>query len=172
MSEFQFSMRHELPEDLPVIEEIQEEAFGPGRFTRTSYRIREAGEVDERLSFVAEVDGVLSGSVRLTPIFIGETDALLLGPLAVRPPFKGMGIGRALMQRAAKAAADAEAKFVLLVGDYEYYAQLGYEQVGEGQITLPGPVDPARLLLLRLKGGVIPCGPVRAVPPTSTAQAE
>ena len=34
------------PADLPQIEKLDERAFGPGRFTRTAYRLREG--VNER----------------------------------------------------------------------------------------------------------------------------
>jgi predicted N-acetyltransferase YhbS len=43
---------------------------------------------------------------------------------------------------------------VLLVGDAPYYGPLGFEVIPTGQITLPGPVDPARLLAAELVPGV------------------
>jgi predicted N-acetyltransferase YhbS len=42
---------------------------------------------------------------------------------------------------------------VLLVGDMPYYGRFGFQPVPFGQITLPGPVDPARLLALELIPG-------------------
>jgi predicted N-acetyltransferase YhbS len=39
---------------------------------------------------------------------------------------------------------------VILVGDMPYYARSGFVPVPPGQIVLPGPVDPARLLALEL----------------------
>ena len=42
---------------------------------------------------------------------------------------------------------------VLLVGDMPYYGRFGFNPVPPGQITLPGPVDPARLLSLELVPG-------------------
>jgi predicted N-acetyltransferase YhbS len=44
-------------------------------------------------------------------------------------------------------------KLVLLVGDAPYYARVGFAQVPEGQVLLPGPVDPKRLLFLELADG-------------------
>ena len=38
---------------MPQIEAINEEAFGPGRFARAAYRIREGGPHERDLSFVA-----------------------------------------------------------------------------------------------------------------------
>ena len=68
-----------------AIEDINKEAFGPGRFTRAAYRIREGGPHDRSLSFVA-LNGVhVVASVRQSPILVGSTPAMLLGPLGVRP---------------------------------------------------------------------------------------
>ena len=41
------------------------------------------------------------------------------------------------------------------MGDMPYYGQFGFAPVGPGQITLPGPVDPARLLAAELKPGAL-----------------
>ena len=73
----------ESPDHDAAIEAINEEAFGPGRFARAAYKIREAGGHDRRLSFVAVVDGAVIASVRMTPIAAGAGRAYLLGPLAV-----------------------------------------------------------------------------------------
>jgi predicted N-acetyltransferase YhbS len=44
---------------------------------------------------------------------------------------------------------------VILVGDMPYYARFGFKPVSPGQIVLPGPVDPARLLALELVPGAL-----------------
>jgi len=44
---------------------------------------------------------------------------------------------------------------VLLVGDEAYYGRLGFRPIPRGQITLPGPVDPARLLAAELVDGAL-----------------
>ena len=85
---------------------INAEAFGPGRFVRAAYKIREGGPHERQLSFVATQDGSVVGSVRMTRIAAGEGRALLLGPLAVRPDFKNIGIGRRLVAIALQAAAE------------------------------------------------------------------
>ena len=146
--------------DNTAIEDLQAEAFGPGRFARTAFRIRENIDHRQDLAFVGLSGSELAGSIRLTPIMIGETDALLLGPLTVSPAFKNRGLGKALMRTALEAARAAGDQLVLLVGDAPYYAPFGFEQVPMGQVTLPGPVDPARLLIARLTKCKIPTGPV------------
>ncbi|MBL0934912.1 MAG: N-acetyltransferase [Rhizobiaceae bacterium] len=143
----------ELPSHDAEIEEINAEAFGPGRFTRAAHKIREGGPHARDLSFVATVGGHVIASVRLTPIAVGEGRAMLLGPLAVRPSWKNLGIGRKLMAMAADAAKSRGARAIVLVGDASYYGPLGYAQVKPGTMTMPWPVDPARLLVLELVPG-------------------
>ena len=46
-------------------------------------------------------------------------------------------------------------RVVLLVGDEEYYARLGFARVPRGKITMPGPVDPDRLLYCELRPGAL-----------------
>jgi predicted N-acetyltransferase YhbS len=41
------------------------------------------------------------------------------------------------------------------VGDAHYYARMGFAQVPEGQLLLPGPVDSKRLLFLELVEGAL-----------------
>jgi len=95
----------------------------------------------------------LIGSVRLTQICIGETPALLLGPLTVEPPFRSHGVGTALVQRALSEAKSNAHKLVVLVGDEPIYAKSGFRRIPKGQVKMPGPVDPARLLVAELAAG-------------------
>lgn len=140
------------------IENLNAEAFGPGRLTRAAYRLREQAPHCPKLSFVAKIDAgtgplTLGGSVRLTHIRISESPALLLGPLVVAPSAKNSGIGRELMIRSLAAARSAGHKLIILVGDLSYYARFGFERAPHGRVLLPGPVDPARLLYCELQAG-------------------
>src|SRR4029077_6785890 len=100
MSDPSLTIRPETATDADAIERLHERTFGPGRYARTAYRLRESGPHALALSFTARIGTLLVGSVRLTPIRIGETPALLLGPLTVEPPFRARGIGLALIERA------------------------------------------------------------------------
>jgi predicted N-acetyltransferase YhbS len=137
------------------IDAINEEAFGPGRFARAAYKIREGGPHERQLSFVAMHEGTVIASVRLTRIAAGEGRALLLGPLAVRPDFKNIGIGRRLVAIALEAAANAGAPAVVLVGDEPYYGPLGFKRIPRGQISMPRPVDLDRLLAVEMAPGAV-----------------
>ena len=119
-------------DDAQAIERLHERTFGPGRFARSAYRIREGRGHALELSFTARIGTLLVGSVRLTPIRIGETPALLLGPLTVEPPFRSHGIGTALIARALEDAKAQGHRLVVLVGDEPFYAQVRFQAHPEG----------------------------------------
>ncbi len=141
------------PEDEAAVEKLDERAFGPGRFAKTAYRLREDVAPDLSLSFVARVGTLLVGANRMTPILVDLTPALLLGPLTVEPAFRSQGVGEALMTKSLDAARDAGHGVVLLVGDADYYGRVGFQRVPRKKITMPGPVDPDRLLYRELRDG-------------------
>jgi predicted N-acetyltransferase YhbS len=155
MADLSLTILTEKPEDAGAIERLHERTFGPGRYARTAYRIREKMAHRLDLSFTARIGTLLVGSIRLTQVRIGETPALLLGPLTIEPPFRDRGIGKVLMERA---MADAKAKghrLVVLVGDEPYYARVGFKLIPQGQVKLDGPVDPARMLYAELVEGAL-----------------
>ena len=164
MTELPLLIAAERPEDAAAIERLHERTFGPGRFARTAFRIREQAAHAPELSFTARVGTMLVGSVRLTRVRIGDRPALLLGPLTVEPPFQSVGIGARLLEVSLDAARGAGHRLVILVGDEPYYARFGFSRVPAGRITLPGPVDPARLLVCELQPGAFEgvAGPVFA----------
>ena len=139
--------------DLPAIERLSARAFGPGRYARSAYRLREGVPADPSLSFVAHVGTLLVGSNLMTPIRVGTTPALLLGPLTVDPAFRSGGIGEALAVRSLDTARAAGHALVLLVGDLPYYVRFGFGTVPAGKIVFCGPVDPARFLYRELVNG-------------------
>lgn len=141
-----------------AVEDLLDQCFGLARRTKTTYRLREGEQPVPGLSFVARAPaGRLVGCISFWALRIGDhgTPALLLGPLAVAPDLQGAGIGRALMAKGLEAARHRQHKLVILVGDEPYYARVGFRQVPPGQLVLPGPVDPARLLYLELEAGAL-----------------
>jgi predicted N-acetyltransferase YhbS len=153
MSELSLTILPETPDDALAIERLHERTFGPGRYARSAYRIREGRAHLLELSFTARIGTLLVGSVRLTPIYVGEAPALLLGPLTVEPPFRERGVGGSLMKCALEEAKAKGHKLVLLVGDEPYYAKASFKKIPKGQVKMPGPVDPARLLVAELAAG-------------------
>jgi predicted N-acetyltransferase YhbS len=153
MSELSLTILPETPGDALAIDRLHERTFGPGRFARSAYRIREGRAHLLELSFTARIGTLLIGSLRLTPVHAGKAAALLLGPLTVEPPFRSRGVGSVLIKAALERAGTKGHKLVLLVGDEPYYAKFGFKRVPKGQVKMPGPVDPARLLVNELVHG-------------------
>lgn len=153
MTDLAVTILPETAADDAAIEKLTERTFGPGRFARTAYRIRESARHRLDLSFTARVGTLMVGSIRLTPIRVGGTPALLLGPLTVEPPFRDRGIGRMLLERALADARAAGHHLVFLVGDEPYYRRVGFKLVPHGRAKMPGPVNPARLLVAELEDG-------------------
>src|SRR5882672_6603553 len=116
MTDLSYTILPETAADALPIERLHERTFGPGRFARTAYRLRERQPHRLDLSFTARVGTLLVGSVRLTPVRIGETPALLLGPLTLEPSFRDRGIGLALMLRALGEARSKGHRLAVLVG--------------------------------------------------------
>ena len=163
MNDVSLTILAETVDDAAAIDRLNERTFGPGRYAKTAYRLRE--QVAHRLdvSFTARAGTLLVGSVRLSPVRIGETKALLLGPLTVEPAFREQGVGLALIERALNEARGQGHKLVILVGDEPYYGKSGFKPMPPGRAIMPGPVDPARLLVAELADGAFEgvSGPVK-----------
>lgn len=155
MTELALQIRPESPSDGDAIERLHERAFGPGRFSRSAYLLRERSAAMPDLCFSALVGTLLVGSVRVAPVLAGDVPALVLGPLAVEPAFEKRGIGAALMNTALDRARKAGHRLIVLVGDAPYYARFGFACIPPGQLAMPAPVDPARFLAAELVPGTL-----------------
>jgi predicted N-acetyltransferase YhbS len=156
MSSGKFEIRHENDGDAPLLSRLAAEAFGPGRFARSAYRVREGTAPVAGLSLCGVLDGQVVGGIRFTAISIGgEEGGLLLGPLIVDPAVAGRGFGKALVEQGLVRARAEGFSLVLLVGDMPYYGKFGFKPVPPASITLPGPVDPARLLYVEFVPGAM-----------------
>ncbi|MGO8912866.1 MAG: GNAT family N-acetyltransferase [Bradyrhizobium sp.] len=153
MTDLSLTILAETANDTQAIERLHDRTFGPGRYVLSAYRLREHVDHLLDLSFTAWIGTLLVGSVRQLPIVIGETKALLLGPLTVEPPFRGRGVGRALLERALRDAKAKGHRLVVLVGDEAYYSRAGFKAVPKGRAIMPGPVDYSRLLVAELADG-------------------
>ena len=153
MSDLSLTILTETANDAAAVERLHDRTFGPGRFVLSAYRLREHVDHLLDLSYTARIGTLLVGSVRQLPVLVGDTKALLLGPLTVEPPFRGRGVGHALLERALHDAKAKGHRLVLLVGDEAYYSRIGFKIVPKGRATMPGPVDYSRLLVAELVDG-------------------
>lgn len=144
----------EKPEYRDAIERVLDRAFGPGRYAKTSERVRERGAVLEPgLTRVALNDaGEVVGVCRIWRVEAGMP-VYFLGPLAVDPSEQSAGLGLALAREAVTACRAMGGSGVVLVGAERFFRPLGFTVTPKDRVTLPGPVDPARLLWLELRPG-------------------
>jgi len=143
--------RHEAPEDQPAIEVLLDRAFGPGRFVKSSERVREIAEFAPELSFCAWSEGRLLGVVRMWRVRVGGVEAAFLGPLAVDSDERSAGLGGQLVERACAAAGKAGEAAVLLVGDGPYFDRFGFAGGLARDVIMRGPVDQRRVLARAFK---------------------
>ena len=151
-----FAITAQLPTHADAVEALADVNFGPDRLSKTSYRLRDGLDPVAGLSFVALLGEQLVGTIRFWQVRIPcGPKALLLGPLATHPDHQGQGIGRALMSEGLDKARNLGWQAVLLVGDAPYYSRFGFDGALTKNLTLPGPVDPARFLGLELTPGTL-----------------
>jgi predicted N-acetyltransferase YhbS len=145
----------EKPEHADAIERVLARAFGPGRYAKTSERVRERGAVLEpALTRVALNDsGEIVGVCRIWRVEAGDTSLLFLGPLAVDPSEQAAGLGLALVHDAVAACRASGGNGIVLVGAERFFRAVGFTLVPPGKLFMPGPVDPARFLWLELRPG-------------------
>lgn len=144
----------EQPEHAGAIERVLDRAFGPGRFAKTSERVRERGATPEpQLSRVAlNDDGEVVGACRVWSARAGAP-VYFLGPLAVDPDAQASGLGVALVKASVEACRMRGGNGVVAVGAERFFRPLGFSVAPKDRIALPGPTDPSRLLWLALRPG-------------------
>lgn len=146
----------ERSEHAEAIEALVDLGFGPDRFRKTAYRLRDSLDPIADLGLVAMVGETLVGTIRFWEIKLDNgAKTLLLGPLAIHPNRQGQGIGRALMTEGLDRAIAMGWDAVLLVGDEPYYRRFGFTRTLTQGLTLPGPVDLNRFLGLELTPGAL-----------------
>lgn len=136
-----------------AIEALLTRAFGPGRFAKVSERVREFADFAPELSFCAlEADKVV-GVVRMWRVAAGDQPIVFLGPLAVEASERRHGLGAQLVEHACQATQAAGEAAIVLVGDLAYFTRVGFTVAPD--VTLPGPVDAARVLFRSFDGAPV-----------------
>ena len=148
-----------------AVDALLDRAFGPGRHTRTAYRVRAGTDAIPELSFAAlDAEGALAGSIQCWPAALHGGGAIhplvMIGPVAVEPALQGEGIGGALMAQVLAEAGDAAP--LMLIGDPGYYGRFGFSAEATGGWQLPGPFEAHRLLA---RGTGVPAGVSGSVGP-------
>lgn len=145
------TLQSEQPQDAPFVDALIDRAFGPGRFTKVSERVREFATFAPELSVCAWAQGRLLGVARMWRVRVGGRPVVFLGPFAVEQGERNAGFGARLIARACEAAAASGASHVLLVGDEAYFGRVGFSTAAGRQVVMPGPVDQRRVLVRALR---------------------
>jgi predicted N-acetyltransferase YhbS len=145
-------LQSERLQDGPLVDALVDRAFGPGRFTKVSERVREFAAFAPELSMCAwtpdtKKGGRLLGCARMWRVRVGRAPVTFLGPFAVEQGERNAGFGARLIARACEAAAAAGETHVLLVGDEPYFSRVGFTRAGGREVIMPGPVDQRRVLV-------------------------
>ncbi len=145
------NMRHVNNLDTDQKLELLDLVFGPGRFARSVYRLRERQVYEQEFSYVS-VDGkkIVACVDYCRTKLNDQFNGLLLGPLAVHPDFKGLGFGMNLVKYSLKKIGlNRDYSFIIVVGDISYYERFGFCKV-EGKLDFYGPVDRSRVLIKKM----------------------
>lgn len=153
--------------DPAMIEAVLDRAFGPERFARTAYRIREGMAWLPGLSLAAlDENDLLVGTIQCWPIGLqtreGQVPLVMVGPVAVVPERQGEGFGIGLMSAmiaedtrlaagggrlsSSSAAVGQTGLPQVLIGDAAYYGRWGFSAALTGGWRCPGPYEQHRLL--------------------------
>jgi len=148
-------LQPERPQDGPLVDALVDRAFGPGRFTKVSARVREFATFAPELSVCAWAPDAttgdrLVGCARMWRVRVGGRPVIFLGPFAVEQGERSAGFGARMIERACELAQAAGESHVLLVGDEPYFHRVGFAAAPGREVAMPGPVDQRRVLVRAL----------------------
>ncbi|MFL2886285.1 MAG: GNAT family N-acetyltransferase [Candidatus Pelagibacterales bacterium] len=139
-------------EDNDKIIKLLYKSFGPGRFARSVYRLREKNDRDTEFSYIYELNNQILSSISYYKTFLNnDINGLLLGPLAVDPEHRGKGYGVELVKYTIALIKKTMAyDFILVIGDYHYYEKFGFKKINN-TFSFYGPVNSEKVLILPLR---------------------
>ncbi|WP_255454755.1 GNAT family N-acetyltransferase [Parasphingopyxis sp. CP4] len=152
---------HPLSQVTPAaIEALLDAAFGADRHGRTAYAVRAGTEAVADLSYVCLDNQKLVGSLQSWPVVLTTPDhrrmpLIMVGPVAVTPEHQSQGIGNQ-MTRVVAQRLDLAGVSAMMIGDPEYYEAFGFRSGPASDWSLPGPVEPERILLRAASGSQWP----------------
>ena len=158
-------LRLESPSDYLPVESLTRRAFWnlyfPGCVEHyLVHQLRSHPDFLPEYDFVAELDGVLVGSILYTRSWLldehGQTlDILTFGPLCVLPEVQRQGIGGALIRRTAELAAQNGEKAIVIFGDPHNYCKHGFKNGKDLNISDQNGDYPYAMLALELVPGAL-----------------
>lgn len=130
-----YSIRPEMPADIPAIYELVARAFAPMPFSGGDEQdlvntLRDAGDL--ALSLVAvSPEGTVIGHVSFSPVTIDDKacDWFQMAPVSVTPELQHKGIGSALIRAGIAQLHSDGAGGVAVVGNPVYYERFGFAEL-------------------------------------------
>ena len=121
-------IRREKSEDIPVINNLNRQAFGQKSEAKIIDKLRSRGVL--LISLVALQDSKVVGHIAFSPVTVeserSNWEAMALGPMAVLPKFQRKGIGSKLVYTGLDECKRLGHRIVVLVGHPEYYPRFGF----------------------------------------------
>jgi putative acetyltransferase len=150
-------IRSEGPDDYPIIDLVNKQAFNRPNEAELIRKLRQTREFVTELSLVAEQDEMVVGHILFYPAYIKSTDArhqvLSLGPMAVLPLYQRRGIGSELIMEGLTRAKSLNYKSVIVLGHVHYYPRFGFKPASRWGITPPFDVPENVFMALELEPG-------------------
>lgn len=124
----------------------------------TTHMIRDHEDFLPNLTFVAEVDGKIVGSIMYARSWViselGEkVETATFGPLCVHPAWQRRGIGTALIEHSKDIAAQKGFPAILILGDPHNYVKHGFKTGKDMRVSTLDGRYPLGLLVLELRPG-------------------
>jgi putative acetyltransferase len=162
------AIRHEMPEDIPAIRCVLEQAFGQAQEADLVDALRRRGMFT--LSLVAVQDDQIVGQILFTPATIASErssfDAVALGPMAVLPSRQRQGIGSQLVRAGLETLRQDGQEIVVVLGHPNYYPRFGFVPSKQHGIGCEFDVPDEVFMVAELRAGALSgrCGTVRYLP--------
>lgn len=145
-------IRSEKPGDEQVIHELIRRAFPTEQEALLVDRLRDNARL--LVSLVAEVEETIVGHIAFSPVTIkGENSEVMgagLAPVSVLPQWQRRGVGAQLMSAGLAAGYAAGIRFIVVLGEPDYYRRFGFKRASLwGVQNVYGVDEPFMALELR-----------------------
>lgn len=162
MATAHWTTRHERPDDVDAIRQVNLTAFGQPDEAELVDRLRtDPAWMDLSLLAVDGADRPV-GHALLTRCQIDATPALALAPCAVLPDHQRTGAGSAAIRAALEAARARGEGAVVVLGHPGYYPRFGFTRAADAGVRVAFDVPEDALMVLGLRPGEpVPAGTVR-----------
>lgn len=147
-------IRPETPDDIAVIRQVNELAFGRPDEAQLVEKLRHAAAIT--LSLVASQNEQLIGHALFSPVTIVAEDGsvtatVALGPIAVHPAWQNQGIGGALIRQGLAECQNAGYEVMIVLGHPHYYPKFGFVAAAQHNIHYTQPLPEGVFMVAELQ---------------------